>query len=317
MRRTVDGLRVWLGILVVCVSVLTVASGNEVRAQEGNGTGVPPGEEVNDFNAGLPLELEVGSDSEFSNSGDACVGPAVPVYTKQEPIDRYEKVKKVAKDGTVTYVDGKYLRTERFVTISCNGSLLRQFWQCTSCPSATIPNFKRVVRAQLRRQVAELQQPNPSLWPKLSNQAPLPGIPFFYGINGSQFRDPQPDWLTVCVRYDCASVFVSAKPKRVYFTPGDGTPLKTSCDWAGPVVESKKAAYPADPLVAASYKKCRHVFKKAGKFRANLEILYEISWKFHDWTFPGAPPVETGLIYGTTGQPFTLTVHERQPVVIG
>jgi hypothetical protein len=309
----------WVGIAILfaVATAFSVAPGNQAQADDDYGTGAPPGEQIHEVDEGIEYGLEVGSgNDELVNSRDTCAGPAEPKWAKGDPIIRYEQIKKTAKDGTVTYTNGKPLRTERMVTITCNGNPIRQFWQCTSCPPPPPPDIHKLVRRQI--QLTGLRQPTPSLWPKPIDSAPLPGVGFYYGIYKAQFDTIQPDWLTVCALYNCVSVFVKSKPIRVYFTPGDGTPRLTSCNWEGPVVRSKKEANVAnDPIAGAPLRRCRYVYKKAGKYTARLQILYEISWTFYNWTFTDAPPRGSGVMYGTTGRPFPLTVHERQPVVIG
>jgi hypothetical protein len=310
----------WVSIaaLFAVAAALSVTPRNQAQADDGYGTGAPPGAQIFEADE-IYYGGEVGSgNDELANSKDACAGPTTPVWVKGEPIIRYEQIKKIAKDGTVSYVNGKPLRTERYVTITCNGNVIRQFWQCLSCPPTVPPDIKSVVRKQVRDQVTKLQKPTPSFWPKPIGDAPLPGVGFFYGIYKAQFDTVQPDWLTVCALYDCISVFVKSKPIGVYFTPGDGTARLTSCNWEGPVVRSRKEANVAnDPIAGVPLRRCRHVYKKAGKYTARLQILYEISWTLHDWTFRDAPPLDSGVLYAATGPPFPLTVHERQPVVIG
>ncbi len=312
-------LRRWLGVslLLICVAILSEIPDRAV-ATDLNG-GLPPGETAEDGNSGIDYSAELGSDDAFARSRDSCVTVS---WSQGPPKHEYEQIKKIAKDGSVTFVNGKILRTERLVKLVCKDGRTKEFWKCTSCPpSVPPPDFKRMVRSHLRgrTQTTELQQPTKSLWPNPSKQVPLPGVAFFYGISKSQFETVQPDWLTVCAGFDCVSFSLRSKPIRVWFTPGDGTPRKTSCNWAGPAVMSKKDAFLAnDPVRGEPLRRCRHIYQKAGKFSANVEILYEVTWDFLDWTLVGPRPVvETGVLYVTTGLPFDLTVHQRQPVVMG
>jgi hypothetical protein len=299
-------------LVLLCVGI----SGRAAAQVEGEDeTGVPKGSTIENFNEGVISAAGVGGfhDESHSTSKYFCAAPGLLRYEKSKVTDIYEQIKKVAKDGTVTYINGKLLRSERTVTMICNGATLRQYVQCMSCPRTPPASVLGIVAAHLRNKLMELEQPKKTLWPKPSreNQVPLPGMPFFYGIDPQQFVDFQTDWLLVCGFHDCVSVSIRARPERVYFTPGDGTRRKTGCATAEIKVQNSKDAKDKSKV------KCRYVYQKAGAFTANLEILYKLEWEFRDWTWDVPPPVRTGVMYGTTGRPFPLIVYERQPVVIG
>ncbi len=299
--------------LLLCVVLFVGTTAARAQGEEDD-SGVPEGTHIHDFENGVVSSA--GLSDAFESQGYrttpySCDHSGIVSYDKGEEFKRYEKIKKIAKDGTITYVDGNYIKTERLVTINCDGQPIYQYWQCLSCPRTPPPSVLGLAAARLRSKLKELEQLKRTFWPKPKGQAPLPGVGFFYGIEPKQFNDFQTDWLLVCGLHDCVSVSLRARPHRIYFTPGDGTKRKTGCALHAVEVRNSKDADDKQKV------KCRHVYQKAGLFSAKLEILYKLEWDFRGWTWDTPPPVRTGVMYGTVGRPFPLTVHQRQPVVIG
>ncbi len=279
------------------------------------------GEDV-DFDAPILLEIDptsYGNSSlagldDLADSTDGCVG--VPRYEKRGP--------ETPVTRTVWFVDPKdgkrkskevYDHMEQIIDVSCGTRLMRTIRKCTrDCPpQPPAPDLDRMVARQVGRELVKLQKPTPSLWPRPSTEAPLPGVAFFYGVTDDQFNRTQEIPLTACGNLDCATIILRAKPIAVYFDAGDGVGRRTTCTTSGPGVTSRKQAREAMRVGP----NCWVTFKQARTYRTTMYLRYRADWNFVQWTWNGAPAVASGTRTGLTSRRMSITVHERQPVVVG
>jgi hypothetical protein len=272
------------------------------------------------------VRLDTGSSASdgVSNSGDACYGPAVPRYVKHTPVwtTKTETVRdstgvpvKDKAGNVVTKVvnDKLIMRVE----IWCNGSLLRVFDRCIggNCPprEPETADLRWLILSKLRTELITFPAPDPFLWPHPSTEAPLPGVPFFFGVQPSQFSSLVERHLTACSALDCVSVSMTADPKAVFFDPGDGRPRLEDCEAQGPAITSKVLAAKRKD----DYPECQVTYRRAGDFDVELSLLYLITTRVTGSSFDIFVPLAPPPFFATTALPFTMTVHERQPVVIG
>jgi hypothetical protein len=331
--KTLISSKLALGIaapLVISTTLFLCAVGPSARAakkatsQSGTQSNVryqDDGEDA-DFDQSFEMDIDptsygnssLAAPDDVADSADGCVG--APSYVPKGP--------EAPVTRTVFFVDPKdgkrkskevYDHMEQVIDVSCGSRLMRTIRRCTKdCPpQSPPPDLSRMVERQVGREIVRLQKPTPSLWPRPSTQAPLPGVAFFYGVTDDQFDRTQVIPLTACGSLDCASVILKAKPIGVYFDAGDGVGKRKSCTTSGPGVTSRKEATDAMKLGP----NCWVTFQKAGTYRTTIYLRYLATWTFYQWTRLGVPVIGSGTRTGLTSRRMSITVHERQPVVLG
>lgn len=296
---------------------------NKATSQSGTQSGVKYQGDADDADFDSPIALDVDPTSQansslsgpddIADSNHGCVGP--PAYEPQEP-------GKVV-NRTESYTDPKtgkrklrevYDHTNLTINVSCGGTFLRSIVKCSgNCPTTPDLDVSRMVDRLVGSELVRLAKPSPSLFPRPSAQAPIPGVVFFYGVTDDQFDKTQEIPLTGCGFLDCATVIFRAKPIGVFFDPGDGLGTRKSCTTSGPGVNSRKEAISA----MTKGPNCWVTFQKAGTFKTTLYLRYRATWTFYQWTRTGNPVLGQGTRTGLTSRRINITVHERQPVVIG
>lgn len=211
------------------------------------------------------------------------------------------------------------------ITYTCNGSSLRVVVRCIldkitpgGCPPGRPgkkPNIRAFVKTLLANRSIDLPLPRPVFAPQVTKNAPLVGLPFFYGLSEAQFYTPVSDVLSVCFNEedDCASIRLSAVPERLIFDPGlslADPSLQMNCVRPTPMVSNRGSA-------AKAGKDCSVTFQKAGSFPVEFILLYRLTWTLNEWSFVVGPPTITGSIQAPIPVPYTMVVKQRQPVVLG
>jgi hypothetical protein len=283
---------------------------------EGSGTREAPA----DLDKGLLLNAHLrqfeGNQGSLENASDPCFGPSAPTYRTIDTRSIFGPPPPTAKPGVSTTAP-KPIRMEKLVEVLCDGKRLRAFWKCLSTPTLPCPpvpvHFDPLGMAinLFLRKVVKFEPPEPDFYPKPSRVVPLVGVGFFYGVMQDQFDRVQKKRLTVCDSANCATVLLKAFPEEVHFDAGTGLGMKTTCDYAGPGVYNK-----ADSKEAEDF--CRVDYQSAGLYRTTMKMLYRIEVSVEASTIEQfAVLPQPATIYGTTTTVFNLTVHQRQPVVIG
>jgi hypothetical protein len=273
-----------------------------------------------DLDRGLPINAHLrfheGNQGTLENASDPCFGPTVPTYEVADFRSIFAPPPPTTKPGVST-IGPKLIRKEKLVKISCDGKLLRAFWKCVptdGLPACPVPRpfdpLGMAINLMIRK-VVTFEPPDPDFYPKPSNVAPLVGVGFFYGVMQDQFDRIQNKYLTVCDLEECATVLLRATPEEVHFDAANGLGMKTTCDYAGPGVDNKSDAQEAEDF-------CRVDYKRAGKYRTTMKLLYSIRASVINATSqqvvnltPSAP------FFGTTTTTTEIIVRQRQPVVIG
>jgi hypothetical protein len=211
------------------------------------------------------------------------------------------------------------------ITYSCKGSTLRVVTRCIfdkitpgGCPPPKQPKkpyIRGLVRTLLAKGSIDLPLPRPVFAPLVTKNAPLVGLPFFYGVSNAQFYTPISQDLRVCFNEedDCGSLRLSAVPERVIFDPGASladASLRTKCLRPTPAVNNRDAA-------AKAGKDCSVTFQKAGSFPVEFILVYRLTWTINEWSFVVGPPNLTESLPAPVPAPYTMVVKQRQPVVIG
>ncbi len=224
------------------------------------------------------------------------------------PVTRPEIVKKIER-----------------ITYTCKGASLRIVVRCIfdkitpgGCPPGKPgkkPNIRAFVKTLLKNGSVDLPLPRPVFAPRVTKNAPLVGLPFFYGISEEQFYTPVSENLRVCFNEydDCASIRLSAVPERLIFDPGASLAdpsLLTKCARPTPAVNNRGSASKAG-------KDCSVTFQKAGSFPVEFVLVYRLTWTLNEWSFVVGPPTLTQSIQAPIPAPYTMVVKQRQPVVLG
>jgi hypothetical protein len=308
-----------------CIAIPEASAGDAAKSKGGTNAKLTYQKDDDDANFDEPIlseidPLSMGNSSlagpdDIADSNDGCIGTP-----------RYDTGPEYVVNKTEWYVDAKdKVRKSRLVydykavlvRVHCGARLMRTFVRCTKdCPPrppTPVPDLGRMVQRQVGRELLRLEKPQQSLFPKPSSQAPVPGMPFFYGVADRQFDTTQEFPLTACGLFDCVSVLLRAKPIGVYFDPGDGIGKRKTCVTSGPAVSNREQAAKA----TSAENPCFVVFQKAGTFNTRIYLRYQATWTFSQWTLAGAPLIGSGTRTGTTSRQLNITVHERQPVVVG
>jgi hypothetical protein len=312
---------------VLCFGIPQTRAGTSGKSNAGTNVKVVfQKEDDDDANFDEPFSSEIdpvgmGNSSlaapdDIADSTDGCIG--TPAYRTWPAYDVTKNESYVDPKDKKSKTRSVFVRQEQLVTVHCGSRLMRSFTRCLrgACPPqqpTLIPDIETVVRRQIGRELLRLEKPQQSLFPKPSSEAPIPGVPFFYGVSDRQFDTIQEFPLTACGTLDCVSVLMRAKPVAVYFDPADGSGKRKTCTSSGPAVSNRNEAKDA----TGAKNPCFVVFQKAGKFKSRIFLRYEATWTFSQWTLAATPRFGSGTQMGTTSRQLNITVHERQPVVIG
>ncbi len=244
--------------------------------------------------------------------GNVTEGPV------DEEVDVTRKLTTMVKGKPV--VTEVYDHTDRKYTFMCNGAVFKVVTKCVrgNCPPPPPPsrprNWNLVVR-QLTTVSSVVKLPPPSMQfvPKPIRDAPIVGLPFFYGVSKEQFDGMIQRRLVFCFDEECGSLNFSAIPRAVVVDPIDrlsrtDVGVRSSCRRPIPEIRSGEDAARAD-------RDCALVFENSGSFDLDFGLLYDVGWTLNRWAFTVAPPVSSDRMELTAWTRQTILVHQVQPVL--
>jgi hypothetical protein len=252
-------------------------------------------------------------------SGSGVCFSSTAVESKAEETVEYEEVITVDVNKK-TIRKSVPLRTFEVKTYSCNGKVLGVSRKCVSgkCPPAKKkkrPSIWSVVRYAVATDELMLDPPELILTPRPSSDAPLVGLPMFYGTTQAQWNLATIRYLSACSGgtddYECQFLSVKINADTTLFDPGaslDDRSIRETCKRPTPDVHSFEDATNAG-------RDCAVVFQNAGTFEVRFGLRYHLDVVVITFSEEDGANSRQADIYATAWQSMSLTTRQRQPVL--
>jgi hypothetical protein len=299
-----------------------------------DGSNIPSGD------GGLDLENSSGDPRDIEADAQSC-GGAVQLH----PRSVYEEVL-----GTATFTDKDGKRTTQTIvneiwqvhTMMCGGKPFATVRKCVGGQKPCPPkhprrvSLKAIIGHGALRSTLTLPMPRMQFTPEESTDAPIVGLPMFYGINEQQWNDIPERELILCFvkpTIDCVVLNVKAKPIAVKLDTANAvlvtnepenpnnhnpnntiasTPKKTiqeTCQRPIPEVHNFTDA-------KQQGRDCAVVFQNSGYYPAmRMGIKYNIVVNVVKWTLDETYSESTTSMQANVWRTFTLNIKQFQPVL--
>jgi hypothetical protein len=279
--------------------------------------------EVNGDEDGLvDLDASGGADADPPAGAKTC-GGGLELIAAERTIEIVDEVVNDTTDSQ-TKLTKPAAYTVQDITMKCGGRVLGTSRRCIKPGTRACPPRKRQptinVRSFIRRAVIsgdlKLPMPTPQFVPPPIKDAPLVGMPFFYGVTPRQWNLTISRRLTFCsgsgLDIECGELLVTAKPDIAKLDPGralENPDIKTTCRRATPNVKTLDDA-------TREGRDCAVVFQKSGIYDIRLGLRYNITLELTRWEFETPPTITNTTIPVNVWRTITLNIKQIQPVII-
>ncbi len=290
--------RIALSLLICTVGLVSSSLSRPAFAD--SGSPIPPsttGADPRRGGTGVTVKKDgkVDLQSTAGGSGAADQGDQLPANAaicmseiNEQPEERVVDIehKEITVDANnVEHIRNVYDRTEQQTVYSCAGQVIGIVRKCIrgNCPpqpsrpqTPARISIRNAVRTATLRGTFQLPEPVAKWVPEPVRDAPLVGMPFFYGVSADQWRQVIKRSLTICTIGEfvqCASIAVKATITGVEFDPLNSLKqepgIRTTCKRSIPNVKSGDDA-------RREGRDCAVVFQDSGVYDIRLGLDYNI-----------------------------------------